>query len=115
MTQPEHVFTSSPDPIERRSMLMTLDEALAKLDEVRVAMHEQFEDEVGTHQARLAQFDTGLATVAMAVTHLHDEELREVDLARRIVDEEPVHNGEPARSPNLGKHRRDYRVAAGRA
>lgn len=52
---------------------MTRAEVLAALDEVRQAMHDQFPD----NAARLGQLDSHIATVAMVVDHLHDEDARE--------------------------------------
>lgn len=60
---------------------MDADEALARLDEVKSAMHEQFP----RNTARLDQLDFALATAAMAVGHLHDEHARAAhDRAERI-------------------------------
>lgn len=61
---------------------MTREEALAKLDEVRRAMHDQFPGNPG----RLEQLDSALSTAGMAVEHLHDEEAREADLRKRLVE-----------------------------
>lgn len=70
---------------------MTRDEALAKLEEIRAAAHDQFgavERRLGFHPAtgdpiterplqdRLAQLDAHLETVAMVVEHLFDEHAR---------------------------------------
>jgi hypothetical protein len=73
---------------------MDKDEAQAALESVRAAIHDKFEDEYGTHQGRLAAFDAALATAAMHVDHLHDEEDREIELAKRIVSRAQVHGGE---------------------
>ena len=48
---------------------MTRDQALAALDKVKAAMHEQYPD----NTARLEQLDAHIATVAMVVDHLFDE------------------------------------------
>lgn len=93
---------------------MTRDDALAKLDEVRAAMHEQFGDEHGTHEARLAALDSALASAAMHVEHLHDEEAREIDLAQRIVARETVHGGHEVTSP-VGRNHKHTLAIAGRA
>jgi len=78
---------------------MTREEALSKLAEVGKAMRKRFEDEHGTHEPRLQQLDATLAHARDLVGHLHDEEEREVDLARRLLDQEPVHNSHPVRPP----------------
>jgi len=51
---------------------VTPEQALAALTEVGEAMRTTFPD----HPDRLGQLDAALATAAMAVTHLVDEELR---------------------------------------
>jgi hypothetical protein len=51
---------------------VTRDEMKAALDDVKSALHEQFPG----HDARLDQFDSHLATVAMVVDHIHDEDVR---------------------------------------
>lgn len=76
---------------------MTREEALAKLEEVRSAMHEQFQDEHGTHAARLGAIDGALDSSAMHIEHLHAEEEREVELAQRILDRAKVHGNDEAR------------------
>ena len=51
---------------------MTKDDYLQSLEDVRVEAHEEFRD----HPDRLAQLDSALATAAMVVEHLFDEEVR---------------------------------------
>lgn len=51
---------------------MTREEALAALDEVRAAMHDQHPD----NPDRLHQLDHHLTTAAMVVEHLDDERAR---------------------------------------
>ncbi len=48
---------------------MTRDQALAALDKVKAAMHEQFPES----QTRLDQLDSHLATVGMVIDDLHVE------------------------------------------
>ena len=80
---------------------MTREEALAMLETVRKAMHEQFEDGTEkhghTHAPRLHAIDGALDNAAMHIQHLHDEEAREVDLAQRILRRETVHEKDEVR------------------
>lgn len=49
--------------------MMSRDEALDALQDVRTALHDQFPD----HRARLEQLDAHLATVGDVVGHIFDE------------------------------------------
>lgn len=51
---------------------MTAEEALSTLDKIKTDMHKQFPKNVG----RLEQLDHHIATAAMAVEHLFDEQVR---------------------------------------
>ena len=90
------------------------DEIQAALRQVGKALHEQFEDEGGTHAARLAQLDVALTNAEVIVGHVFDEEERELDLARRIVGRETVHQGHEVRSP-VGRPHEHYATVARRA
>lgn len=56
---------------------MTHDEMHKALADVKDAVHKSFEDEHGTHRARLGQFDSHVATLDMVLDHIHDEAERE--------------------------------------
>jgi hypothetical protein len=95
-------------------MHMTAEEALAKLDEVRAAMNDQFDDEHGTHQVRLHALGAALDTATMHVGHLHDEEDREQELAQRIAKRARVHGNDEVVSPVNRAHEHTLAIA-GRA
>jgi hypothetical protein len=87
-------------------MAMDMLEALAKLDEVRQAMHDQFPENSG----RLGQLDSALATADMAVEHLFDEEMRHVDLVKRILS---TPRGLRADDPSNAAERSAHQVRPG--
>jgi hypothetical protein len=74
----------------------TPDEALAVLADVRASMTGHFG---AHHEARLGQLVGALDTAVMAIEHLVDEEMREADLAARIVARTAVHGQHEATSP----------------
>jgi len=100
---------------ERRRSMLTRDEIAAALKEVGESLHAQFEDEVGTHRSRLLQLDGALTNAAVAAENLFDEEVREVDLATRIMERATVHGSDEVRSPIPGRSHKDYAVVARRA
>lgn len=51
------------------------------------------------HESRLAQFDSAMATALMAVEHLADEQVRELELAKRRLDRATVHGSDEVMSP----------------
>lgn len=51
-------------------------EALTHLESIKTAMHQQFGETDDLHRGRLAQLDHALATAAMAIEHLVDEDVR---------------------------------------
>lgn len=90
---------------------LTAEEALDLLGHVKSAVHARFEDEHGTHQARLSQLDSALATAVMAVEHLHDEEVRERELAQRILQRSTVHGADEVVSPVRRAHEHTFAIA----
>ncbi len=92
---------------------MTREQIQDSLQEISQALHDQFEDEPRTHLSRLEQLDHALATVAMATDALFDEEIREVELARRIVSRAKVHGDNEVHSPN-GRPIEHIKIIAGR-
>jgi hypothetical protein len=76
--------------------ITTADEALEALAEVVSFANTTFG---AHHEGRLGQLRTAVATARMAVEHLVDEEVREVDLAQRIVRRDKVHGQDEAASP----------------
>ena len=93
---------------------MTRQEALDQLAEVRDAMRQQFSDEFGTHDARLAAMEGAHDTMAMHIEKLHDVEEQEQDLARRILGRETVHGGDEVRD-HSGRSMAHIRAIAARA
>lgn len=86
------------------------DEALAALADVRASMAGHFG---AHHEARLGQLGGALDTAVMAIEHLVDEEVREVDLANRIIAREKVHGEHEVADP-LGRPYEDTLRIAGR-
>lgn len=90
------------------SEITSHDDALAALDAVQAFAQETY----GVHHAgRLAQLGTALSTARMAVEHLVDEDVRELDLAKRIVRRDKVHGNDEAISPVGRSYDETLRIA----